>query len=371
MKNFTVIIFALLLASCKDKTKFIIEGEIKNATLGKQIVRLFKQSEAGEMLVVDSAIVGENKTFKLAAIAAEPSIYQVGYNNKNYLLVANNGNQINMRIDEKQAANFSIDGSEEATETLALNKLINDIETKNAALSQKYSLLLERNPEQKETIIEAYQSQAKLLISPFLQQLSQFVSHNSQAITAYYAASLLLSLDENSIYENNIIAYAKGLKGKFKNKQIEAFITQMEALDKITIGKIAPEIIAESPEGKTLKLSDLKGKYVLIDFWASWCGPCRQENPLVVQAFKKYSSKNFTVFSFSLDDDKDKWIKAIKDDGLTWGHVSDFKGFESPVALAYNVVAIPFSILINPEGKIIAKNLRGSSLDLFLNKKLK
>jgi peroxiredoxin len=128
------------------------------------------------------------------------------------------------------------------------------------------------------------------------------------------------------------------------------------------IGQKAPEISLPDPEGKTVTLSSLKGKYVLVDFWAYWCKPCRNENPNVVKAYKQFKDKGFEVFGVSLDRNKEDWLSAIKEDGLTWTHVSDLKYFESQAALDYNINAIPFSILVDPDGVIIAKNLRGDAL---------
>lgn len=146
----------------------------------------------------------------------------------------------------------------------------------------------------------------------------------------------------------------------------------------INIGDTAPEIELKDPNGKTYKLSSLRGKYVLIDFWASWCGPCRRENPNVVSAYKKYSKakfkegKGFEIFSVSLDNNADKWQAAIKKDGLSWKyHVSDLRGWSSSAAAKYRVNSIPQSFLIDPEGKIIAKNLRGMKLHLELDKYVK
>jgi thiol-disulfide isomerase/thioredoxin len=148
-------------------------------------------------------------------------------------------------------------------------------------------------------------------------------------------------------------------------EQIEAGYNQfINGGSSPVISNVAPEISLPNPDGKVISLSSLKGKVVLIDFWASWCGPCRKENPNVVAMYSKYKDKGFTVFSVSLDNDKEAWKRAIKSDGLVWpNHVSDLKQWETPLVQLYQFEGIPFTVLIDKKGNIIAKNLRGQALE--------
>jgi peroxiredoxin len=137
----------------------------------------------------------------------------------------------------------------------------------------------------------------------------------------------------------------------------------VNAMKATAIGQPAPEIALPDTNGKVVKLSSFKGKYVLVDFWAKWCGPCRQENPNVVRVFNKYKDKGFTVLGVSLDSKKEDWLQAIQQDGLTWTHISDLKRWQSEAAKTYNITGIPFSVLVDPKGIIVDKNLRGPALE--------
>lgn len=162
----------------------------------------------------------------------------------------------------------------------------------------------------------------------------------------------LLEKRANSLTEN---ATNNVLGGHLKKAVIDAKFN--------AVGSMALDFSQADVNGKQVSLSQYKGKYVLVDFWASWCGPCRRENHNLVKTFNKFKNKNFTVLGVSLDEDRDKWLAAIKKDELNWTHVSDLKGWQNEVAQKYRITAIPRNFLLNPEGKIIAKDLRGDDLD--------
>ncbi len=138
---------------------------------------------------------------------------------------------------------------------------------------------------------------------------------------------------------------------------------EIDAVKNYAVGGIAPDFTQQSPDGKDISLSDFRGKVVLIDFWASWCGPCRKENPNVLKVYKKYKEKGFEILGVSLDKTKDRWIKAIAEDGLPWPQVSDLKGWSNAVAQDYSVRSIPHTILLDKDGKILARGLRGPALE--------
>ncbi|WP_442587664.1 redoxin domain-containing protein [Pedobacter sp. AW31-3R] len=195
----------------------------------------------------------------------------------------------------------------------------------------------------------------------------------NQAAVRTYIGKYPASVGSAAIISDRFISYPNFkvaaelfaiLHPDVRQSAIGSQITKALAIDaKSAKGNPAPEISMTDADGKIVNLSDFKGKYVLIDFWASWCGPCRKENPNVVAAYKKYHEKGFEILGVSLDSKKDAWLKAIAADGLTWTHVSDLKGWSNAAAAEYGVKSVPASFLIDPQGKFVGKDLRGEELN--------
>jgi peroxiredoxin len=190
--------------------------------------------------------------------------------------------------------------------------------------------------------------------------LDSILDANPNKLASVFFA-MNLNYDKYPKTHDKIIKSLKNFKG---NKLYDEYLKNYTAAKSVRIGNIAPEIALPDTNGKIIKLSSLRGKYVLVDFWASWCSPCRHENPNVLAAYNKYHKKGFTIYSVSLDKYKNSWLQAIHQDHLNqWTHVSDLKGWQSAAAATYGIRGIPSNLLLDKKGKIIAKNLRGKDLE--------
>lgn len=212
--------------------------------------------------------------------------------------------------------------------------------------------------------LQRYYQQGDLKVASY-QVLSKFEKPNANKEVAYI--SLIKGIFQQDQEYARVIAeqYAR----EFPNSQYAKYYLSVVPKGSPRVGDVPPDIRSKDVNGKDISLYSLKGKVVLLDFWASWCGPCRKENPNVVSAYNKFKDKGFTIFSVSLDSNKDQWIAAIKKDGLVWeNHVSDLKGWNSDAAKLYGVRGIPAAFLLDRSGKIVGTNLRGAELDLALEK---
>ena len=225
-------------------------------------------------------------------------------------------------------------------------------------LGAKYKAMTDA--ERKENTVNGNYTKEALKLKKIKDSLNVlYIKHN---LDSYFSLEALIEVAGKTINLGKIDPLFKSLSKDILNtpKGLE-FTERVEAERKI-INSMAPDFTQNDVNGKPVKLSDFKGKYVLLDFWASWCGPCRKENPNLVKAYKKYHDKGFEILAVSLDNKKDAWLKAVEEEDLDWTHVSDLKGWMNEVAVQYNIKFVPQNRLIDPDGKIIVRNLRGDDL---------
>ncbi len=356
--------------SCTNNNEFVINGKAVNAEKVNKVY-LFAADSTGNMRAVDSTFLNEDQEFKLKYASVQPRFYQLIIGDNSYMIIAKNGNKINFETDFRNPNKaYEAKGSEEEKEITAFNKILDQYSQSSNALAKDYTYQIQADTLKRDSLIEAFTKQSKNLAKPFMAKAYAFIQENKDALTSFFAANIILGVDPVT-YELPIINYAEEVKSKFPdNRDVQLFVKQMELQKKIAIGAQAPEIALPDTNGKEEKLSSHKGKYVLVDFWASWCAPCREENPNIVKLHQKFKEKGFTVFGVSLDDNTDAWKKAIADDHLYWTQVSELKQWDTKAAKDYQVNAIPASFILNKEGKIIAKNLRGEDLEAFLSRTL-
>lgn len=196
-----------------------------------------------------------------------------------------------------------------------------------------------------------------------------YIRRNALSVVAPFAILVVSQLSQDpALLEQRFEMLAPAVRESLYGKMVAQNVADAKVG---SIGSLAMDFSQNDPDGKPVKLSSFRGKYVLVDFWASWCGPCRGENPNVVAAYNRFKDRNFTVLGVSLDREKDPWVQAIRDDRLDWTHVSDLKFWDSQVVPLYHIEGIPFNVLLDPEGKVIASNLRGPAMEQTLEKALK
>ncbi len=363
-KLFLISIAAIFaLSSCKNNKEFSISGKIENAGDIKKVV-LYEADQA-----IDSAFLNEKSEFKFKRVSPEPNFYNLLIGDKAFLLVAKNGDELEFKTNYADSSNtYEVKGSEESEKIRAFNKISNDHGKINEQIQEEYARAISKTPAAKDSIYNLFMPKIQTNMNAYSNAALKFADENKDNLAGFYAVATLDPLK----YEAELIKYAEDINSKYpNNKAVKEFAAKMMNAKPVSVGQMAPQFELPTPDGKLVKLSDFKGKYVLLDFWASWCGPCREENPNVLKVFNAYKDKGFTVLAVSLDDDKNAWLKAVKDDNLMWTHVSELKRWEGKVASLYQVTGIPASFVLDPSGKIVAKNLRGAELENFLSKTIK
>jgi len=333
-----------------------IEGKINNPSNEGHVV--LERIGDQDIKVVDTLMVSSDSTFRYSLESDNPGFYRLNLYDRQYVNLILDNEDVRIVADGNRPDGLvEVTGSQDTDYFYAVNEVMRDFQEKVNELNADF---MKARADGDEAAMKDVETRYQQLEKQNTKRIKDSIDQMGNSIAAFYAVNFLDAEKE--------FAYLNQLSERFQenlpdSRYTEQFTAQVEDMRKLAIGVKAPEIALPNPEGDTVTLSSLRGNYVMIDFWAAWCKPCRMENPNVVRLYNKYNDQGFEIYGVSLDRTKEAWTEAIAKDNLTWAQVSDLKYFDSEAASLYNISAIPATVLLDREGKIIAKNLRGTELE--------